>query len=80
MNRTLVMAGALVLAAPLALAQGQPRPKPGIAGCAGPVMELIPGMRMCDLDPGKTVRFLCKNGKTIDVPMVNGDVRAPRCD
>ncbi len=57
----------------------RPVPQPGAAGCSGPLMALMPGLKFCDLDPGKSVRFICDNGKTVDVATESGNANAPSC-
>ena len=52
-------------------------PKAGAAGCYGPPMDIAPGVKVCDLDPGKSVRFICNDGRFKDVPAVNGRADLP---
>jgi hypothetical protein len=51
-------------------------PRAGAAGCSGPQIDLGP-VRICDLDPGRTVRAFCADGTTVDIVTNNGNAQVP---
>ncbi|HEX3883475.1 MAG TPA: hypothetical protein VHW66_12515 [Stellaceae bacterium] len=74
MKRTLLCL-AIALVPSAALAQ-MAAPRAGAAGCSGPQIDLGP-VRICDLDPGRTVRAFCADGTTVDIVTNNGDAQVP---
>ena len=66
----------IFLALPLAATAQTAAPRAGVAGCSGPQIDLGP-VKICDLDPGRTVRAFCADGTTVDIVTANGNAQVP---
>ena len=74
--RTGLIAAVVLLAASGAAFAQAPAPRAGVAGCSGPQIDLGP-VKICDLDPGRTVRAFCADGTTVDIVTNNGNAQVP---
>jgi hypothetical protein len=78
MARTVLMLLIMIagLSSPPQAQTTTPDRKPGVAGCHGPQIDLL-NVKICDLDPGRSIRAFCTDGSTIDIILHNGNAQVP---